>query len=120
MWEQIIGQNVNAYDYENIAVDNASVKTLTAAKINPSDPAGQTPGQKGLNKARLVLITNDGGAIRYTLNGTTPVTAGGTGHLYQSNDPSGPIIITDLNQMKNFKFIADTVTASTVRVTYMR
>lgn len=120
MWEQIIGQNVNAYAYEDIALTNAGVSVLTASKYQPADPTGQTPGQKGLNKARLVYITNDGGAVRFTVDGTTPVTAGVTGHLLNSADATSPLVLTDYNQIKNFKAIADTATASKLRVTYMR
>lgn len=118
MWAQSPGQNSNVYAYEDISRDNTGTSTLTAANLDPADPTGQTKGNKGLNRCRLAYITVDTGALRYRVDGGTPVTAGGSGHLVNAGDP--PLILTDYNQMKNFKCIADSATASKIRVTYMR
>ncbi len=88
--------------YETISFDNTAAVTLTAATLSTDDVA--------------VFISNEGGTARYTVDGTTPVTAGGNGHILFDTER----LTLNYQQAKNLKVIADTGTASKLRVTYFK
>ena len=103
------------YDYEDITVDaTAGGKGLNQNKIGSlGSQAGREQGP-----ARLVVITSETADIRYAFDGVLiPPVAGGPGHLL----PAGSIMTLASRQiMKQIRFIRDTATSATLRVTYMR
>lgn len=100
-----------AAQYETLTP--AASTSFTSSKIC-SDASG---GGKVCAKAALISVET--GAIRFTLEGTTPVvtaTDGGVGHLLNVGDS---YVIRGYENISNFKCIqAVTATGGIVRVTY--
>jgi hypothetical protein len=73
-----------------------------------------------IRRAHSVMISVETGAIRYTIDGTTPTTTAGTavGHLGEVGDV---ITITGFDNIKNFKAInAVAANNAALFVTYFR
>lgn len=102
-----------SFAFERLAVTNAGVVTLTAATYGNHAATGDNRVP-----ARSAVITLETGNIRYTTDGTTPTTtATGVGHLAT---PVTTVTLEGLAEIKNFKMIAETVTAGVAQVTYLR
>lgn len=87
--------------YEDLAVPNT---------------AGGTPLTKLATKHVAVFISNEGQNVRYTVDGTAPVSPSGSGHLLFDTER----LTLNYLQAKGFLAIADQATGSTLRVTYFR
>lgn len=92
------------YAFEELTVTN-SVQVLTPSKYNDSNTSG------GADSA---FLTNDGDALRYTYDGTTPSAT--VGHKLADG---GILILNGQNQMSQFKCFRVT-NDTTIRVTYER
>lgn len=99
------------YDSETIAVDGTT-KTLTQSKVTPTTNASE----RDLGHARMVYITVEDGAVRYTMDGSAPV-ANGNGHVWAVPDK---LTIVNYQIMKTLKFTKDTGTNGELHVTYLR
>ena len=104
-----------AYDYENITIDNtAGGIGFTAAKVTPAAP---TP-----YRAAAVEFSIDGTAtnsINYTLEGTAPTADAGTA-LGQKAFVNDVVSIFEYNNIRQFKAIRSAGVSATLRVTYFR
>lgn len=112
--EQSVAGHLEAYDYDDIVVDNTVGGVgLTATKLKPTS----TQVARDLGRARMVVIQVENADARYTVHtGGAPV-AGGPGHLL----PNGSILtLANQNILSNFRIIRETVTNATIRVTYYR
>ena len=92
------------FAYEELTVTNA-VQVLTPSKYKDSVTSG------GASNA---FITNDGDALRYTYDGTTPSAT--TGHKLSDG---GILVLSGQNQMASFRCFRVS-TDTTIRVTYER
>ena len=92
------------YDFEELVVTNA-VQVLTPSKYKDSVTSGG---------AQTAFLTNDGDALRYTYNGTTPSAT--VGHKLADG---GILVLNGQNQMSLFKCFRVTGD-TTIRVTYER
>ena len=92
------------YSFEQLAVSN-SVQVLTPSLYMPSTTSGG---------ASSAFLTNDGAAIRYTYEGTTPSAT--VGHLLSDG---GTLILNGQNQMAQFKCIRESAD-SEISITYER
>lgn len=116
--QQSITGYFNAYDYEDIVVDN-TVKGFTLAKVLPTG----TALDRDVGRARLIVATFDsadnarwqvvqaGGAIP-----GAPV-AGGAGHKIGDG---AVLSFANRNAMVNFRITRDAATSGNLRVTYYR
>lgn len=110
---QSIAGYLNAYAYEDLTIDNTvGGKGFTTAKLFPTG----TGVDRDLGRARLILVTVEGGDSRYTVDTTVPV-SGGPGHLISAG---AVLSFANLNTMKNFRAIREGATNATYRVTYFR
>lgn len=92
------------YGFEQLTV-TSGVQVLTPSKYKDSNTSGG---------ASAAFITNDGSALRYTYDGTTPSTT--VGHKLPD---AGILVLQGQNQMSNFKCFA--VTSDTIiSVSYER
>jgi len=89
---------------ETLVVTN-SVQVLSPSKFAPSTTSGG---------ASSAFITNDGDALRYFYDGTTPSST--LGHKLADG---GILVLNGQNQMENFKCFRVT-TDTTITVTYER
>ncbi len=95
--------------YETITVDGTT-KVLTSTNYKP------TTGPYNGMEASSVLITVETKAIRFTVDGTTPV-AGTTGHLLQVGDS---LSIEGFTDIKRAKFTEEVVGENgKIQVTYL-
>lgn len=92
------------FAFEQLTVTNA-VQVLTPSKYKDSTTSGG---------AESAFITNEGDAIRYTFDGTTPSTT--VGHKLPDG---GILVLQGQNQMASFKCFRVT-TDATISVTYER
>lgn len=92
------------YAFEQLTVTN-SVQVLTPAKYKDSTTSGG---------ASSAFLTNDGSAIRYTYDGTTPSTT--VGHKLSDG---GILILAGQNQMSQFKCFRVS-SDSIISITYER
>lgn len=92
------------FSFEQLTV-TSGVQVLTPSKYKDSDTIGG---------AASAFITNDGDAIRYTYDGTTPSTT--VGHKLADG---GVLVLTGQNQMSSFKCYAVS-SNSTISITYER
>jgi len=92
------------YAFEQLTVTNA-VQVLTPSKYKDSNTSGG---------AASAFLTNDGAAIRYTYDGTTPSAT--VGHLLPDG---GILVLNGQNQMSQFKCFRET-TDSEISITYER
>ncbi len=99
------------YAFETITVDG-TVKQLTATKLKPYS----TQAQRDMGHARLVLITVETHDVRYTLDGTDPV-SGTTGHIIPAG---GALSFANFQALLNYKFTREGGSSATFQVTYLR
>jgi len=92
------------FAFEQLTV-TSGVQVLTPSIYQDSETIGG---------ASSAFISNDGGAIRYTYDGTTPSSS--VGHKLADG---GILILTGQNQMSNFKCYAVS-SNSTISITYER
>ncbi len=92
------------YAHEELTV-TSSVQVLTPSKYKDSTTSGG---------ASAAFITNDGDALRYTYDGTTPSAT--VGHKLPDG---GVLVLNGQNQMVSFKCFRVT-TDTTIRCTYER
>lgn len=92
------------FAFEQLTVTN-SVQVLTPSKYKDSTTSGG---------ASAAFVTNDGDALRYTYDGTTP--SGTVGHKLQDG---GVLVLNGQNQMSAFKCFRVT-TDTTITITYER
>jgi len=101
--------------YETLEVDNTDGgKGFTATEIRPT--SGDFEGKA----CQKVVITVENESIRYTLNGTVPISGTAAvathGHLVAAG---GTIPINDPESISNFLAISISATDAWLRVTYM-
>ena len=97
-------QGINVIDYATLAVGASAVDLINDG--SPALPA----------KAKRAYISNETGAVRWRADGTAPTAD--EGHLLAAADS---ISFTGANYrslLEKIEFIADTVTAGAVKITY--
>lgn len=111
---QTITGYLNAYAYQDLTVDNtAGGVSFDQTKVTPTGSGLD----RDLGRARLILVTVEGGDSRYSvLSGTAPV-SGGPGHLISAG---AVLSFANYNTMKNFRAIREGTTNATYRITYFR
>ena len=93
----------DAFAYETIAITNAGATALTSATF-----------MTATGTAKRAVITIEDAAVRYRIDGGTPVTTTGAGHVLNANDV---VTVTGRDNLSAFKAIAVSAAAS-IRVTY--
>lgn len=109
--EQSIAGLFTAYAYQDLVVDNTvgGVKLDQTKAFPTADPLG--------NHARLVVITSEGADIRYSGLASVPPVAGTNGHLLSNGSM---LTLGSQQQLKDTRFIRETATSGTLRITYYR
>lgn len=104
-----------AYGVEKVSTLTSSTGLTEANYLQNVDIAGASARQ-----AQEVMISVETGAIRYTVDGTTPTTTAttGIGHLAQ---PGDILVIAGYQNIKNFRAInAVASNGAELRVTFYR
>lgn len=96
-----------AFDFETVTVSNV-VTQLTGTKYNPIGDVADA------SEAHITVEATN--ALRYTLDGTTPVAAT-TGHFLAGG---ASLTIYGGGNIRNFKAVRDGGTNAIIQVTYFR
>jgi hypothetical protein len=96
---------VDAFDYEDITVTNASAVFFDSSKYSPSNAPS----------AKLAVFSVETADVRYKVNGVDPTTS-----LGHAGTATRDYAVWGINNIRRFRVIAQTATNATLRVTYYR